>query len=229
MGADSMSFQKLVHVGVDGDGFGRAAQQLRRAGGVLRLRGFGAAEEQGGALHADQFEVDAERELLLRLVHPGAPGIGPALHTVGPFAFLGDTDVSLPDVEAGRLHLVHVDATLQAVGGGEDHRGVHGVVAFAEDVGLDEEAFVDDGLDGVGTVGDQRRDAGHRDPAEATFRAHQTTRGRGGRSEVCSHSPEPSGRLRSEGGILGHFSDRARPPSDPAAHDGRVAPGSAAE
>ena len=152
----------------------RAAQQLRRTVDAQMFGMLCTAFEERLALHVDELHVDVRRELLLCMVHPGAPGVRPALDAVAPVAFLSHPDVCFPDVETHGLDLLHVHAALSTRGGGQNDGSRHRVVAFTEDVGGDAYTFVDDRLDWVGTVLEHRAHAGDGDAAEAAWRTIQT-------------------------------------------------------
>ena len=185
-------FEDLLDVGLRRQRLRGPAQQAGRALDPHGLGLLGGAGEQIAALEADQVHVDPDRQLGLGVVAPRAPRVAPALDAVGPVALGGHAHVRLPDVEALGLDLLHVDAALRAAGGGQDHGRVDRVVALAEHVGLDQDPFVDDGLDGVGPALDHGGHAGHRDAAEAAVGADDALEGHGW--ELDTHVRQPSWR-----------------------------------
>ena len=146
------------------------------------------AVEQGGALGDHQTDVDAGRDLDLGVVHPGLPGIAPALDPERPRSFGAQGDVGVPPVEPERRGRLHPDLGLDPRRVGDDHRGVDRVVTLAEDGGPDLELLADRGLGRVRAALDHRRDLRDRDPTD-----------RGARDPWPSgprHSPRPRPRSR---------------------------------
>jgi len=145
--------------------------------------------------------VDVGLHLDRGVVLPGAVGVRPALDPVGPPAGGGSGHRGRPGVQTwvGAGHRQHV---LGAIGVGEHHRGVDGVVALAEDGGGDLELLVDHRLGGAGAVVDAGPDVEHGDAADRLLG------GGGGRGN--RHNDEPTGELR--GGTLpaaSRISDRS--------------------
>ena len=80
-----------------------------------------AALEHPGALLEHQLGVDVGLDLDRRVVHPRAPGVGPALDAVGPPARPVGGDGRAPPAEAGVVD-VHGEVVVDAVGVGEHGR-----------------------------------------------------------------------------------------------------------
>ena len=138
----------------------------RHAGSPALPGRCGGAVEQGGALGDHQTDVDAGRDLDLGVVHPGLPGVAPALDPERPRSFGAQGDVGVPPVEAERRGRLHPDLGLDPRRVGDDHRGVDRVMALAEDGGPDLELLADRGLGRVRAALDHRRDLGDRDPTD---------------------------------------------------------------
>ena len=125
-----------------GQALGGAAQQGGDLGVAGGLGALGRGGEQRLALGADQGDVDAGRDLDLGVVHPGLPGVAPALDPEGPGALgLRVTDAVHQSKPSGVVGASARSARAARVG--EHHRRVDGVVALAEDGGPDRDRLAD--------------------------------------------------------------------------------------
>ena len=124
--------------------------------GACRPRAAQRVHEQIVTFGADQFEIHAGSELDVCVVMPGVPVVGPGLDAEGPVPGGIQTHPGLPDVQALRPDLNHVDVRLLTVGGRQHHGGADLVMALAIDACGNRELFAFDRLGRVGAVFDDR-------------------------------------------------------------------------